>query len=267
MNRNYTGLIERFVSAESCAMAADALHDIVDNTSPGNYNSALDELVSRMHAVAYSKIITRNSGGIAPYHIASALEANQLYLLMEVEASYATEPRWTLAKLDYLADKLAEASDEPISCLAHAHSILDYCFNTFRGLCGVADVMTVAYTSIDMDCAAQHIHHDKHPITLVNGAALHDACLVDSFAYEAVALLVAGSASAPSKSIIRELERTTVPHIKSLQQSKQYEAYLMSIKLGLAHNAAPFGGAIDRISNDPAHAQFWYDYIMHFGIA
>ena len=262
MTNIYVQLTEQFVNTQFCANAARFLNTIVHEVIEDQRLDKLHDITKVICDAAFVKLnefCSQNDH--SPYYIATGMEANLMFIASEVNESIDDDSRWTLAKLAYLAKKLEEADDiPPLSDLDHISSILGYCFHTFRCMDDKAEVIVIAIPDIDIDCVAAHTHNNTLPITIVN-AKHFIAQLLDTFSYEAAALLIAGGKDIP-KEAIKLMQQTTVPEINNLPKEKHYEYYLKSIKIGLAHDA-PHGRSIENGYDDKSYSGVWHEYLLN----
>lgn len=262
MASSYTQLTKQFIETKVCSHAASLLHAIVSGIIAGQRLDELQHVINIIYDAAFKKLDDyRQQVDHSPYYIATGMEANLMYIACEVNEGNDDDLRWSLAKLAYLAKKLEESDDIlPVSDLEHVSRILDYCYHTFQCMTDKSKIIVIAIPDIDIDCVAAHTYSGSLPITIVN-AKHFIAQLLDTFAYEAVAMIIAEGKDIP-KDAINLMHETTAHDIYNLSKEKQYEYYLHSLKIGLAYNA-PHGRSIVNGYNDKSCLGVWHEYLLN----
>ena len=245
--------------SRSCKEAAMYLHAIATNASFTPFQDDFPTTIERIHDIAYAALNKHlATEGHTPYYIATGIEANLMYILHEIMPGYKYTPRWAMAELDYYAEQMYDAVDDPVSGLDHATEILDDGFRKFPGLKQKHQVIVIVLPDIDIDGLANHVcTNDGTQTMYVNARHSLDSILED-ITYEALALLAAEE-EVPTDAIML-MRQTTAPRASTKDETQLYEDYKESLKLGLAYNG-PYREMANCIKSRGDHARMWNKYV------
>ena len=259
MSNTLLGMLDMLAQSNSCSNAGKLLHSIADGLAVEMNPDELSEFAYILLESAHAKKNAYcNNKRHKPYYIATGMEANLMYIAKEL-GDCSDEPKWTLAKLKYLALKLEEANDMPVPDCDRIQAILDYCFSKFPLLKTKASIIVIALPDINIELNAEYGYFDPSiPTTFINAKNTKDN-LIELQSYESAALLIA--AKSIPRAAFQLMESTTTPEIRSLTEQDIRTSYLLSIELGLALDG-PYGHMIEHISKDKEHAKAWQAYLM-----
>lgn len=256
MNQIADFFLDKLATTKSLKDAATYLHALATNASFGPFQNDFTTTIHRIHDIAYASLNKHlATEGHAPYYIATGIEANLMYSLHEIMPGYKYTPRWAMAEMDYHAEQMYDADDNPVSGLDHATEILDDCFKKFPGLIMKNQVIVIVLPDIDMDGLAEHaINNDGTQTMFIN--TRHS--LTEEYVYESLALLAAEE-EVPTDAIML-MRQTTAPKASTKDETKLFGDYKESLKLGLAYNG-PYQEMANCIKSRDNHARMWHKYV------
>ena len=259
MTASLSKLIALLAKAQSPATAAKILRLILSTIRMETNALSSRELIGALHAVAFSKIIRfRAQDPQSHYYIATGMEANLIYIVSRLQYVDCSTLGNLKAILRQYITVLSTAPELPLPGLNHISPILDHCYAEFPCLHGAVDLQVIAIPNIDIGYTAEQYYDSEIPIMIVNGAECADG-LLESFAYESVALLIANEE--PDEQAMDLLQRTTSPEIWRLREEDAYGDYIMSLKLGLAYHG-PYEDFVERLTDNEDHARAWAEYLL-----
>ena len=256
------------INATSCTMISRWLHEIVGivmSEKPSERSDVLQEVLNVLAAATLKKLNEyRAQPDRNPWYVATGSEADFMYIVNEIGSSDNNEDdvKIKLAKMDYLASKLEQANDDCVHNVDHAREIFEYCeheFNCFSKS-QYYDLTVLAFPNIDIDCVAKCPVLDESTFVMVVNEKNSAFGLVETFAYETAALLIASDGV--SDEDVALLSETTSPGAADLSDDERYWEFLLSIKHGLAHNG-PYGSKIADLSDYDRYADQWSEYIKN----
>lgn len=246
--------------SRSCKEAAMYLHAIATNASFTPFQDDFPTTIERIHDIAYAALNKHlATEGHTPYYIATGIEANLMYILHEIMPGYKYTPRWAMAELDYYAEQMYDADDDPsVEGLNRATEILADCFHRFPGLKKRNQVIVIVLPDIDMDGLAEHsINNDGTQTMFINTRHSIES-QTEEYVYESLALLAAED-EVPTDAIML-MRQTTAPRASTKDETQFYEDYKESLKLGLAYNG-PYREMANCIKSRGDHARMWNKYV------
>lgn len=259
MKEELNSLAKAIVEAENCETLAIGLNDLVygvmalEKAVWGKTLQDVFEYISNQVRIIH--LISSPDSKHVPYYVISGMKATLMYLLNEIGPNPKVEPRWALAKMMHLASECKHADETPLPQLESLKAIFDHCENEFQCLSKRAGPVIFAIPDIDIECSAECSSSDNDLTMFVNR---RDPNALETFAYEAVALSIAGD-KVPM-SAIKLMTKTTEPDIRALAEQEQYGEYLSALKLGLSYN----GPSHEKVELTDQHEQFgqiWCEYI------
>lgn len=263
-NSKFDNALKSLSLSRSCAEIARWLHEVVDiilDFDIGMWRGLLFELKDAIVPLAFLKFSDhRVHARKGSYYIASGIEADFMYFAFELDIAVSSNLRDALAKLDYLASKFEDANESAIEGIHYAREIYDYCEEEFGFLPKMNnyDQILLVLPDVDIECIAESLPYDNSTFVMVVNANHSTLEILESFAYESVALTIA-SENIPKEGI-KLLSETTSPDINHLSADERFWDYLAAIKSGLSYRG-PYRNAQDEVSHCKQHREKWHDYI------
>ena len=265
MNSLIKDATKALINANSCAVKARWLHEIVGTIIAEDSNSRADllqEVFSSVNSAATERLNTfRSLSSRDLWDVACGVEANLMYLMYEISGrEKADDPRIELATLDCAASKLDRSNDRPIANTNRVGEILSYCEKEFGCISKSRyDTAVLIFPDVDIDCVAECPVLDSDVFAMIVNEKHTSFPLIETFAYEVAALLIT-SDDIPDEAI--SLLRDTIsPNVDRLAEDEQFWEYLMAIKMGLAYGG-PYGCMLDDVGVGNQYGPIWNEYLQ-----
>lgn len=264
MTRTCRDLMTVIENADSCHVAAKAMQAIVTGLAAERLVTEVFEAITMLRSIAFERLDAHCARiDHRPYYVATGMEANLMYIATSFGECMTDEPHWILAKLGYLATKLADAADNPIDDVGQVRIILRRCHEFCPKLKKQKSVLVMAFPDIDIDCVATHTFYKNMPVTVVNTKCESVPHIKEYFAYESSALQLVGD-QIPEAGLDL-IEKTIDPDIRSKDPEAQQTAYLKGLRLGFGR-PDPYGFLIDCTDEEKVHSKAWWLYVRHLGV-
>ena len=257
-------LIGALADATDCKGMGYVLKNIRQHlleTDSTSWDYVVDEVISRINEIAKLKREKYIEGpNHKPYYIASGKEADLLYIASVLTDHLNGNPAYIMKALSFLSSMFLEGGKASLSHVYHCEDILNHILSEFTIMnrpSGIA--LTMVFPRVVISSGVECFSDEDSSVWAVSATSTDDA-VIESFSYEAVAMLLDTGESVPDEAIAL-LEQTCSPEIRMDREEDQFGDYICALKLGLSY-LGPYSDLIADQAESEKYGKIWHDYII-----